>query len=187
MTFEDAARLDPDIEPGDLVRGEWVPVSKNTWRHGKIVFNLCVLLGAYVRQHRDWSVSAGDPGTKLSRSPDTLRGPDVAVVRSTREPTGKGTEGWLQGAPDLAVEVIGHAQSATGLMEKALEYLGAGGQAVWIVDGDARRVIEVTPPNRFRILQADDTLEGGEVLAGFSVPVSELFDGLDGGCQDAGA
>jgi hypothetical protein len=34
MTFHDAARLDPDEHSGELDEGRWVPVTKNTWRHG---------------------------------------------------------------------------------------------------------------------------------------------------------
>jgi hypothetical protein len=30
-----------------------------------------------------------------------------------------------------------------------------------------------------RVLGADDTLDGGDVVPGFSVPVAELFYGLD--------
>ncbi|HEU4752903.1 MAG TPA: Uma2 family endonuclease, partial [Armatimonadota bacterium] len=155
-----------------------LPVSKNRWRHGKIVFNVCLILGAWVRQTREWSVAAGDPGTKLSRRPDTLRGPDVAVIRKDREPQGRGAAGWLEGAPDVAVEVVGDAQFASDLLEQAVEYLNAGGRLVWILDGDRHRVVEVLPEERFRLYHAEDTLTGGEVLPGFSARVAEFFEGL---------
>ena len=56
--------------------------------------------------------------------------PDVGVVRADREPTGRRTEGWLEGAQDLAVEIIGDAHSASELAAKAAEYLHSGSQAV---------------------------------------------------------
>jgi Uma2 family endonuclease len=61
-------------------------------------------------------------------------------------------------------------------MRKALEYLGAGGRVVWIVDPDSEEVMIVTPPNAFRILGRDDTLDGGDVLPGFTWKVAELFE-----------
>ena len=176
MTFEDAARLDPDSEPGDLVRGEWVPVTKNTWRHGEIAINVGVLLKHYARTNAGWSVAVGDPGTKLGRDPDVLRGPDVAIVRAARRPTGRGAEGWLVGAPDVAIEVIGDGQSLSELTKKALEYLGAGAKMVWVLDPDPQRVMLFTPPDRVRILGPGDALEGGDVLPGFRCEVAELFE-----------
>src|SRR5215510_15017503 len=65
MTFEDAADLDPKEFPGELDAGRWVPMTKNTWRHGRIVVNVSTLLKLYTRQNPGWSVSAGGPGAKL--------------------------------------------------------------------------------------------------------------------------
>jgi Uma2 family endonuclease len=175
LTFADVERLDPDLQPGDLVEGVWVPVSKNTWRHGEIVFRISMLLGAWAERSPGWSISVGDPGTKLRRDPDGLRGPDIGIVREERRPTGTGQAGWLEGAPDLAVEVVGDNQSASELMEKALEYLRAGGKTVWVVDPAGQRVILVTPPNQFSILGPGDRLEGAEALPGFACTVKELF------------
>jgi Uma2 family endonuclease len=175
MTFEEAARLDPDEQPGELVDGEWIPVTRNTWRHGEIVLNIAVLLKAYAKQRGGLSVSVADPGVKLSSNPDRLRGPDVAVVGVARVPTGKGVEGWLDGAPDLAVEVVGDSQSISTMTKKALEYLGGGAKMVWIIDAEPERVVVFTPPDHVRILGEDDALEGGEVLPGFQCQVAELF------------
>jgi Uma2 family endonuclease len=176
MTFEQAAELDPDLYPGEIVDGEWIPVTKSTWRHGEVAGNAYSVLRAYSRSHAGWSVSVGDPGTRLRRAPDTLRGPDVAVARADRRPTGKGTEGWLDGAPDLVVEVVGDTQTASGLARKGLEYLAAGAQIVWVLDPEPETVMVLTPPNHLRILGAGDTLDGGDLLPGFSCPVSELFE-----------
>ena len=170
MTLEEAARLDPDRQPGELVDGEWIPVTRNTWRHGEIAGNAYALLRSYARSRKGWRVAVGDPGTKLKREPATLRGPDVAMVRENRKPTGRGVEGWLEGAPDVVVEVAGE------LMRKALEYIEAGSQLVWLLDPEAERVIVVTPPDHYRVLTADETLDGGDVLPGFSCAVRELFE-----------
>ncbi len=175
LTFDDVALLDPDTHPGELVEGRWVPVTKNTWRHGEIVLGVGMILRAYARSHPGWSVSAGDPGTRLRRNPDTLRGPDVAIVRADRLPTGKGAAGWLDGAPDVAVEVKGDDQSASELARKALEYLAAGAKQVWVVDGAAESVMVYTPPDHVAVLAKEDALEGGEALPGFACKVGEIF------------
>ena len=176
MTFEEAAMLDPDEFPGEIVDGVWIPMAKGTWRHGKIVVNVTFALKNYTRGHPGWSIAAGDPGTRLRRSPDLLRGPDLGLSRAERRPTGKGAEGWLLGAPDLAVEVVGDAQTASQLARKGLEYLGAGGTLVWILDPDSVTIMVLTAPNQLRILGPEDTLDGGDLLPGFSCSVAELFE-----------
>jgi Uma2 family endonuclease len=175
MTFEEAALLDPDETPGELDQGRFVPVPRNTWRHGEILIKVAVVLDRYASAHPGWSVSGGDPGTKLHRSPDTLRGPDVAIVRAERKPEGRGAEGWLEGAPDVAVEILGDRQAMMELMTKALEYLAAGATMVWLLEPETARVVVFTPPSLVRILGKDDVLEGGEALPGFSCRVGEMF------------
>jgi Uma2 family endonuclease len=175
MTFEEAAMLDPDQYPGEVVEGEWIPVTKSTWSHGKIVTKVAVALELYAREHPGWSVATGDPGTRLAHNPATLRGPDVGMAPSERDPTGRGAEGWLDGAPELAVEVCGDTQSIASLTRKALEYLRAGAQMVWLLDPDSKQLILYTPPDHVRVLQSEEVLDGGELLPGFSCRVAEFF------------
>ncbi|MGK4001170.1 Uma2 family endonuclease [Sorangium sp. So ce1036] len=175
MTFEEAAELDLDEQPGEIVDGEWVPATRSSWRRGEITSATNFLLKLYAREHGGWSVSVADPAVKLGRNPDRLRGPDVAMVRAERAPKGKGVEGWLDGAPDVAVEVVGDSQSISEMAKNALDYLGAGAKMVWIVDAEPRRVVLFTPPDRVTILGPDDTLDGGDVLPGFRCRVAEMF------------
>ena len=105
-----------------------------------------------------------------------LRGPDVAIVRADRVPTGKDEHGWLDGAPDVAVEVADDTQTHAELAGMALEYLAAGASMVWVVDVDRQRVVLYTPPDRVRVIGRDETLDGGDTLPGFACRVSEMFD-----------
>ena len=50
---------------------------------------------------------------------------------------------------------------------------------VWIVDLDARTVSVYTSPDQPVTLHQNDTLDGGEVLAGFSLKLADLFAELD--------
>jgi Uma2 family endonuclease len=175
MTFEDAAQLDPDRVPGELDRGRWVPVTKSTWRHGRLAGNVYLVLRLYAQKHPGWSISIGDPGTKLGHDPDVLRGPDVGMVREEREPHGTGAEGWLEGAPDLAVEIRGDRQSLADLGKKAREYLEAGGKQVWVIDPDSQHLHVFAAPDRVQILTRDDVLQGGDLLPEFRCLVADLF------------
>ncbi|MCC2667608.1 MAG: hypothetical protein K0Q72_79 [Armatimonadetes bacterium] len=176
MTFEEAALLDPDEFPGELVNGKWTAVGPRSWRDGEVAVAVGVALQIYARSHPGWTVALGNPGMKLRHDPPTLRGPDVAVIRAERRPAGRGVEGWLEGAPDLAVELVGDGPTATAVARKGLEYLAARARLVWIVDPHEELVMVLTAPNGIRILGAEETLDGGEVLSGFSCKVSEFFE-----------
>jgi Uma2 family endonuclease len=176
MTFEEAARIDRDEFPGEVVDGEWIPVTRSTYRHGEILLSIGSVLKQYTRANPDWTVVGGDAGAKLRRSPDTLRGADVAVVRRDRFPTGKGVAGWLEGSPDLAIEIAGDSQSMSSLLKKAMEYLRAGSQMVWLLEEDPRHVVVLTSPDHIRVLGEEETLDGGDLLPGFSCTVRELFE-----------
>jgi len=47
------------------------------------------------------------------------------------------------------------------------------------VDPDSRTVAVYTAPEQFSVLEESATLDGGEVLPGFSLPLRELFAELD--------
>src|SRR5439155_494771 len=147
MTFAEAAKLDPDERGGEVEAGRWVPVTRNMWRHGHFASNVNFLLRLYADAHPGWYLAVGDPGTKLSDVPAVLRGPDVGMIRTERVPQGLGEEGWLEGAPDLAVEVRGDAQEMSKLTRKALEYLRGGARQVWVLDPQADELILFTPPD----------------------------------------
>ncbi|RMF82539.1 MAG: Uma2 family endonuclease, partial [Chloroflexi bacterium] len=66
--------------------------------------------------------------------------------------------------------------SITGLREKAQYYLRNGARMVWLVFPKQRIVEIYRPEHDVEILTADDTLDGGDVLPGFSLAVRDIFD-----------
>jgi Uma2 family endonuclease len=67
------------------------------------------------------------------------------------------------------------ANRAAEIREKVLEYLAAGTRLVWVVDPATRSVATYRSFEDIRLLTEEDTLEGGDVLPGFTLPLSELF------------
>ena len=165
----------PDDALGELVRGEWIPSTFHTLRHGELVAEISFRLRDYVRSHPGWIAVAGEAGMKLEYSPDTLRGADVAVIRAERMPKGEGVDGWLEGAADLIVEVAEDSEEPEQVMIRAKSFLSAGAQMAWVLDPHANQVFVITAPDRIRELSKKDMLDGGELLPGFACPVAELF------------
>ena len=51
----------------------------------------------------------------------------------------------------------------------------AGVPLIWLVDPEQTTITVITSGKSTRVLQSNDTLDGGDVLPGFTVPVAEIF------------
>ncbi|RMF87567.1 MAG: Uma2 family endonuclease, partial [Nitrospinota bacterium] len=84
-------------------------------------------------------------------------------------------EGFWPGPPDLAVEVISPTDTYAAIEEKVTDWLQAGTRMVMVVNPRTRTVTVYHSPAGVTRLTEADLLAGGEVLPGFSCPVSSLF------------
>jgi Uma2 family endonuclease len=96
---------------------------------------------------------------------------DLSYVAKHRLPTGR----YLYAAPDLAIEILSPDQPAARFLEKVQFYLLNGVRLVWVIDSEAQTIAVLKPGEEGRVLTLGDTLEGDDVLPGFSVPVAEIF------------
>ncbi|MDP9379111.1 MAG: Uma2 family endonuclease [Chloroflexota bacterium] len=76
---------------------------------------------------------------------------------------------------DLVVEVLSPSERPGYYEAKLKTYLAVGVRMVLMVSPPARSVTVYTPGGEPQELRAGDTLDGGDVLRGFSVPVDEIF------------
>ncbi|HUP60830.1 MAG TPA: Uma2 family endonuclease [Thermoanaerobaculia bacterium] len=156
----------------ELVQGELITMSPAGFEHGVIAGRIALHLGSYVSERNLGIVISSDTGFVVARDPDTVRAPDVAFVR--RERVAK-TRKYFPGAPDLAVEVISPNDSFSEVYEKVLEYLRGGTRMVIVVDPDKQTAVVRTPASASD-LTITDTLTGGDVVPGWSLPLRELFE-----------
>ena len=78
-------------------------------------------------------------------------------------------------APLLAVEIRSDSNTWRELRAKAALYLQHGTPMVWLVDTDARSLELHHADAAPQTLRGDDLIDGGDVLPGFRLPLSELF------------
>jgi Uma2 family endonuclease len=81
-------------------------------------------------------------------------------------------------APDLAVEVLSEGNTREEMERKLKEYFLSEVQLVWFIDPRKRIVQVYTSPDQVKELDETNTLDGGDVLPDFSLPVSALFEQL---------
>lgn len=77
--------------------------------------------------------------------------------------------------PDLAVGVISSKDKYTEVAAKVVKYLEDGVHMVWIADLK-RRTMTVRTATQYFTLGIDNTLNGGEVIPGFTVMLTEIFE-----------
>ena len=125
---------------------------------------------------------ASEPGIRhrgrrhVSPRHGLVRIPDVAFVSWDRIPSGEFPEEPIPDlVPDLVVEVISRSNTRKEMDEKLKEYFEKGVRLVWFVRPRSKTVDVYRSANRFTRLTVSATLDGGEVLPGFAIPVADLF------------
>jgi Uma2 family endonuclease len=176
MTAEALERMAPVDGHVELVRGELVMMTPAGHEHGAIALKVGAALLEHVRSRGLGTAYSAETGFVLARDPDTVRAPDAAFVTAERVARQTRREGFFEGAPDLAVEVISPSESDEAVHAKVLEYLRAGTRLVWVLHPRTRTVEAYRSLKDIRVLTVDDTLDGLDLLPDFVLPVADLFD-----------
>jgi Uma2 family endonuclease len=158
----------------ELVRGELVMMSPGRGLHAAVAMRIGRSLLNFAEAHDVGMVFDSSAGYVLSRNPDTVREPDVSFLTKRRLET-QDLDAFLEGAPDLAIEVLSPGNTLVEMCDKMAEYFRAGCRVVWIVD-PRRKTIEVYRPGQEpTVLKEGDEVVEQELLPGFSLPVSDVF------------
>jgi Uma2 family endonuclease len=176
LTAEEYFAL-PDPTDGtkqELVRGKVVTMSNPGLRHGEVQGNVHFAIELFLKSNPLGRVFV-ESGLITDRKPDTVRGPDVSYYGKERLPLDPEVVGLHDQPADLCVEVVSPSNTMKQLKAKAKEYLFAGVRRVWIVDPEDRTVTVIVDPLESRTLEPGATLDGGDVLPGFSCRVADLF------------
>jgi Uma2 family endonuclease len=124
---------------------------------------------------RDLGLLPGADGT-LKLLEKLVRIPDVSFISWTQLPRREyPSEPMPRLYPDLAVEVLSEGNTEQEMERKLREYFFAGSRLVWLVDPASRTARVYTSPDDSTTLTEADSLDGGDVLPGFSLPLKDLF------------
>ena len=175
VTAEELLRMPDDGYRYELVRGELRKMAPAGHLHGRIAINVTTPLDRHVRAHTLGTVYAAETGFKLASNPDIVRAPDLAFIRRERVEAVGDVEGYWPGAPDLAVEVISPSDTYAEVQEKVFDWIEAGTQMVILVMPRKRAVTVYRSLTDIVMLTEHDTLDGGDVVPGWKIPVRELF------------
>jgi Uma2 family endonuclease len=164
----------------ELIEGVIYDVNPPRPYHAYVSGLFYAYLFAFVAAHDLGFVFPDAVGYRLSQT--TLLIPDASFVGKAKLP-GFPLPDELDFAPDfaieVAVEVIGKPDSILAVQRKAKRYLTYGTRIVWVVY-PYEQFIEVYTlledgGVRVKKFDLDSTLDGGDVLSGFTLAVRQVF------------
>ncbi|MBX3068940.1 MAG: Uma2 family endonuclease [Thermomicrobiales bacterium] len=159
----------------ELIEGVLTEVSPSSIRPGVIAANLVIAIGSFVQSRELGRLSTAEGGFILSRNPDTVVAPDIGFFRTDRYLGELPERGFFPLPPDLAIEIISPTDEPADIRRKQAAYDNARVPQVWWVDPGARTVTICRPGREPEVLDESMTLEGGDELPEFSMPVARVF------------
>jgi len=162
----------------ELMNGELVEMAPTTFKHGNLAAKICARIVVYIEKYGKGEV-ATETGYILKHSPDIVCGPDVSYFSGAKLALAEKAddEGYLDFAPDLAVEVISPGDRTGEVFQKMQKYLDAGVALIWLVYPKKEIVNVIRPDEPILMLSRKngDKLEGYDVLPDFELPLENLF------------
>jgi len=174
MTAEELMRRQDEFGRCELINGELIQLTPAGNAHGVIALRIGRRIGEYVDDHDLGAAYAAETGFFLTRDPDNVRAPDVAFVKRSRA-MDEASAGFVEGAPDLVVEVVSTTDTASYIAEKVETWLHHGTQLVWVADPHTQTVTAYYPDHHATIYHVGETLPGDPVLPGFALPLDDVF------------
>jgi len=174
MTAEELLHLSISDKRTELVRGVLVVSEPPGYRHGRVAMELGRRIANHVVEGDLGEAFAAETGFTLARGPDTVRAPDVAFIRRERLPDPE-PKGFPDLAPDLVVEVLSPGDRAGKVLAKVGDWLSAGAPLVWVVDPERRVARVYRQDGTETLLSASDSLDGEDVLPGFSCALRDVL------------
>jgi Uma2 family endonuclease len=158
--------VDRDFE---LIAGKIVEKSVSSPRASVVAVYIMSRVVFFVDDHDLGHVTGADGGYVVSGERYI---PEGAFISKRRQPE-LSIEAYNPLAPDLALEVLSPTNTDEETRIKVSNYLAAG-TVVWLVD-PGKRVEVYRPAQPLLILGVGDTLDGGDVLPGFKLSVSDIL------------
>ncbi|HEY7311690.1 MAG TPA: Uma2 family endonuclease [Gemmataceae bacterium] len=165
ITFEDFCLLIKDGEKGDLIDGVIYTSSPDNTDVGDLFVWLMRLMGDFVEERELGKVF----GSRVAFRLDKPQGPepDIAFVRTDRLHLVK--RGYVEGAPDLAVEIVSPDSVERDYVKKREQYRRAGVPEYLIVDEMEQRVtlLKRTTSGAYREAKPRKGVLRSQALPGF--------------------
>ncbi len=157
----------------ELVDATLLEKSMGIWESG-IAAILVRIMGTFVND-QDLGIVLGADGM-VRLTPGLVRIPDVSFIAWSRLPRRCFPDEAIgEVVPNLAVEIISRSNTREEMTRKLDDYLTHGVQLIWYIDPRGQEAKVYRGSKEFESRTREQSLEGGDVLPGFVMPMAELF------------
>ncbi|MCA9123152.1 MAG: Uma2 family endonuclease [Planctomycetaceae bacterium] len=148
------------------------------WYESLLALLIATEINIYLRRNDVGKVLGADGSMKIL--PGIVKIPDVSFISWERWPKVKMPRRPIPAlVPDLVVEVLSDTNTKREMEIKLVRYFESGVRLIWYVDPETRTAKSYTSPSVVTEVNADGSLNGGEVLPGFQLSLAALFGEAD--------
>jgi Uma2 family endonuclease len=173
-TYDDYAALPDDGNRYEVIEGELVMAPAPRVSHQRCSFNLGLIIGPHVKGHGLGEVLTAPCDVVLDER--NVLQPDLIFISRARSKVV--TEKNLQGAPDLAVEILSPSSLRRDRIQKMRIYARHDVLHLWLFDAQAQTLEEfVLDGSTYRLVSAcegDETFHPA-IFPGLEVPLKEVW------------
>jgi Uma2 family endonuclease len=169
-TYLDLQNFPEDGKKREIIEGKLFVAAAPSTRHQRLIIELVLLIGNFLRQHRLGTLFAAPTEVKFDEL-DAVE-PDIFVV--LKNSRAEITEKRVVGAPDWIIEVLSPSNSEYDLNIKRKLYRNHG-VLYWVIN-PVDETITVWDEEK-QIYKTGDEIDVS-VLSGFRLNVTELFNAV---------
>jgi Uma2 family endonuclease len=179
FTYTDLLEMPDDGRHYEILDGELIVNAAPNLRHQTIVFNIATILRSYVKPRRIGIVHIAPVDVVFTQK--WVVEPDVVYVRKERESILM--RGHINGAPDLAVEVLSDSTRKNDEITKRRAYENFGVPEYWIVDPELEsvKIYRRNDAGRYdRVVEVSTETEGATISSplfpDLEITLAEVFE-----------
>jgi Uma2 family endonuclease len=155
----------------ELMDGEILEKMPNSAYNSEIAMNIGFFIKSYLLvNNKKGHVSGEGGGYHVGKD---VYAPDIAYTSFERQPQ-LDQSGFNRLSPELAVEVVSPSDKQQEIVTKVGNYIAAG-VVVWVVYPQSKEVAVHVSGQFVQTLGLEDTLQGGDLLPGFQLPIKQIF------------
>lgn len=178
MSVDEFIRLYEENGPFEILEGKIVAKSLSILGQSVVANELFAALYKYGEVFFKTPFVLSDDPNWVSES----RTPELIFIHTERLAKYKAeTPDWrekpLYLIPDLVIEIVSPTDLYSAVEKKIVRYLADGVKMLWIVDFQQPAVVVYRAgSNMATCLTANDSLDGGDIIPGFSIFVASIFE-----------
>lgn len=137
-TIDDIYAL-PDGKRAELIDGQIYYMSPPNRKHQKLVFELSVIIGNYIKSKNGSCEVYPAPFAVFLNKDDNTNyvEPDISVICDTSKLNDRG----CLGTPDWIIEIVSPSSKYMDYFTKLMKYRNAGVKEYWIIDPTKNRIM----------------------------------------------